>query len=80
MIEVSLPGVFVVVLLVAALVAATGSVWDRYVVYRAARAVRRSRICCRGCGAIYRWGGRESVQDCPECGRPNRHGRDRRLG
>ena len=79
MIEIGLPEVFEVLLL-AAVAAAAGWAWDRRAVQSAARGVRRNSIRCRNCGAVYRWEGRENQQGCPECGRPNRRGRDRRLG
>ena len=80
MIEISFSGFFVLIFCGTVILAVVASAWDRHVVRRAARAVRRNTIRCRICGATFRWEGGERLQACPECGRLNQAGRDRRLG
>ena len=80
MIDLSISQFFVVILMGIAVLAGISVARDRLHERRAARAVRRDTIRCRVCAAVYRREGRQAIQDCPECGSPNRCGRDRRLG
>lgn len=45
-----------------------------------ARAIKRSTIRCRVCGCVYQEPVENRSGNCPECGRENLRGRDRRLG
>lgn len=47
---------------------------------RRARSIQRGTIRCRVCGRAYPAGEGTGVKDCPDCGRGNSAGRDRRLG
>lgn len=80
MIELEASQFFTLILGVALLGAAAILLSDRLGERRLVRRTRRNTLRCRICGIAYRGQGAQTVQPCPECGSPNRRGRDRRLG
>ena len=80
MIELEISQFFALIVVGVALLAGLSVVWDRMHERRMAKAVRRETVRCRICGSAYRQEGPAAIQVCPECGSPNRCGRDRRLG
>ena len=80
MIELDISQFLAVLLIGIAVLAGLGVAWDRLHERGAAKAVRRSTVRCRICGAASRRQQSQSIQFCPECGSANRGGRDRRLG
>ena len=80
MIELSLREFFTGIIILTFL-AAGFSVWvDRRRDRHRARAIQRRTIRCRVCGRSYPKHEGMGVEDCPDCGRGNVQGRDRRLG
>ena len=79
-IELEIAQFFTAILLGAAVVVGVSALLTELRERRSAKAVRRGIVRCRICGAAYRGGGTNLVQECPECGNRNRCGRDRRLG
>ena len=80
MIELSLSQFFAGILIMAVLAAGI-SLWvDRRRDRRRARAILRKTIRCRICSRTYPRTGVGGVEECPDCGRGNTRGRDRRLG
>lgn len=80
MIELEASQFFTVLLAIALAGAAAILLFDLLSERRLAKRARRNTLRCRICGIAYRRQGAQTVQPCPECGSPNRRGRDRRLG
>ena len=80
MIELEMSQFFALILISVAALAGGCVGWDHLQDWRAAKAVRRNTVRCRICGASYRREGESRILRCPDCGTPNRRGRDRRLG
>ena len=80
MIDVGLTGFFVVLLCAVAFVAALSAWLDRRRSRSAAASMRAQMVRCRACASVYRVGSGGGIHRCPECGRENPQGRDRRLG
>lgn len=80
MIEVTLRQLFTAILLGMFAAAALSVYVDRRRDRRRARMIQRGTIRCRVCGRAYPAGEGRGVKDCPDCGRGNLAGRDRRLG
>lgn len=80
MIEIDLAGFFAGILGAVSIVAGL-SVWlDRRRCRSEAASLRAQMVRCRACASVYRVGGGGGIHTCPECGRENPQGRDRRLG
>jgi hypothetical protein len=80
MIEISLAQLFAGALMIAFLGAGISVYVDRRRDHRRARTILRSTIRCRVCSRTYLRSGTSGAEDCPDCGRGNLKGRDRRLG
>ncbi len=80
MIEISLAQLFVGALMIAFLGAGISVYVDRRRDRPGARAILRRTIRCRVCSRTYLRSGTSGAEDCPDCGRGNLRGRDRRLG
>ena len=80
MIELSLTQFLVGILILAFLGAGVSVSLHRRRDHRRARAIRRRTLRCRVCGRVFLHSGTPGAQDCPDCGRANLPGRDRRLG
>jgi hypothetical protein len=78
--EVSLAELFVIILVFAFAGAGVSVFMDRRRDRVSARAIKRSTIRCRVCGCVYSEPLENRSGLCPECGRENLRGRDRRLG
>lgn len=78
--ELSLTSFFALLLFLAFAGAGLSVFVDRRRERQAARAIRAGIIRCRVCGCAYPAPRGRSAEPCPECGRENQRGRDRRLG
>lgn len=78
--EVSLADFFGIILVFAFVGGGLSAFLDRRRDRVSARAIKRSAICCRVCGCVYPEPVENRSGTCPECGRENLRGRDRRLG
>ena len=78
--EVSLAQFFVVILVLTFIGAGLSAFIDRRHDRVRAKAIKKSVIRCRICGCAYQAASGKAPQACPECGRENLPGRDRRLG
>jgi hypothetical protein len=77
---VSLSEFFAVILVVTFVCAGVSIFLDRRRDRVSAGAIKRSTIRCRICGCAYPESSGHQARECPECGRENIRGRDRRLG
>lgn len=80
MIELTLRQLFTGIILCTFVAAGLSLYIDRRRDRRRARSIQRGTIRCRVCGRAYPAGEGHGVKDCPDCGRGNLPGRDRRLG
>jgi predicted RNA-binding Zn-ribbon protein involved in translation (DUF1610 family) len=80
MIELTLKQFFSGVVLMTFLAAALSVYIDRRRDRKRARTILKGTIRCRVCGRSYRARETLGMADCPDCGRGNFRGRDRRLG
>ncbi len=80
MIELTLKQFFTGIILLTFLAAVLSVYIDRRRVRRRAKAIQKSTIRCRVCGRSYAARKARGMEDCPDCGRGNFRGRDRRLG
>ena len=80
MIELSLAQFFVGALALAFFGAGISVYVDRRRDQRRARSIQRRTIRCRVCSRTYPFSGTAVEQECPDCGRGNLPGRDRKLG
>jgi predicted RNA-binding Zn-ribbon protein involved in translation (DUF1610 family) len=80
MMEVSMSDFFGVILLLTFEGAGISFFLDRRRDRSRANAIKKSVIRCRVCGCAYQAPHGHAAIPCPECGRENQRGRDRRLG
>ncbi|MDA0765477.1 MAG: hypothetical protein O3A87_07365 [Verrucomicrobia bacterium] len=78
--EVTLAEFFMVILGACFLGAGISGFIDRRRDRVRANAIKRSTVRCRVCGCAYEAPDRRVARACPQCGRENFRGRDRRLG
>ena len=78
--SVSLSEFFGIILVVTFVCAGISVFMDRRRDRVRASEIKRSTLRCRVCGCVYPQSDGRGARECPECGRENIPGRDRRLG